>query len=54
MCAVCFALAHPGQRPRPLLIPEPEMCCVRRATTVSGIYDRVDPGTVPHPTRLRG
>lgn len=53
-CFPCFNERYPGgPEPVKLLEPEDEICCFCGAPTVSGIYDRVDPSTVPFPTNTK-
>lgn len=51
MCDRCYAETHEGREPVKLVETEPEICCICGEPTHSGIYTRVDPRTVPHPTR---
>jgi hypothetical protein len=51
-CETCFAGAVPGVTPMPLKnwMRGVEVCCMCGCSTTSGIYMRVDPRQVPHPT----
>ncbi|MGN2634653.1 hypothetical protein ACTD5D_00350 [Nocardia takedensis] len=49
-CDECFQLTHPGRDPFALRNPDTERCCLCGAATTSGIYIRIDPSTVAHPT----
>lgn len=49
-CLGCFAEHNPGRDPARLPKPEPETCCYCGESEASGIYVRVDPASVPHPT----
>jgi len=50
VCDECWDLRYPD-RPSPRLGQGPqERCCDCTTLTSSGIYIRVDPSTVPHPT----
>lgn len=49
-CAGCFARHNPGRHPLLFTDPDNETCCYCGTPTTSGIYVRVDPTTVDHPT----
>lgn len=53
ICRACFAVREPGREPARLREPDAETCCVCGAPTREGIYVRIDPDSIAHPTRLR-
>ena len=53
ICDDCYQRRYPDRMPSVLLNPSPETCCDCGADTLHGIYVRVDPATVAHPTRER-
>lgn len=57
VCDACWTARCPGLRPIRVLVDgdlgELETCCDCGAATQSGIYVRVDPRAVPHPTRTK-
>lgn len=53
MCEGCFSERNPGRVPIRLRIPERETCCYCEQETTSGIYVRVAPDTIPHPTNTK-
>lgn len=50
-CEPCCDRRYPGRIPHRVIEPDSERCCLCGEPTRSGIYIRVDPGLVPHPTR---
>lgn len=52
-CGTCFADKYPGREPVRIIEAEQEVCCTCGSQTSEGIYVRVDPTTVPHPSRLK-
>lgn len=52
-CGACFLDFAPGRRPTRVLGAESERCCHCGMHTDEGIYIRVDPATVPYPTRTK-
>lgn len=52
-CASCFEQRNPGRMPAGPPESDPEVCCHCGMETRHGIYVRVDPETVPHPTAER-
>lgn len=53
ICGPCYDRRYPGREPSRLVAPEREACCDCGRETSEGIYLRVDPSTVSHPTRLK-
>lgn len=53
ICAWCYDKRHPRRVPYHLTDPMREVCCDCGNVTGEGIYVRVDPATVDHPTRLK-
>lgn len=55
VCDPCFRQGQPGREPGRLseFAREVETCCRCGAETAEGIYVRVDPETVPHPTAAK-
>ena len=53
ICERCYEARYPGRQPASVIDAEREECCDCAQTTFDGIYYRVDPTTVPHPTKLR-
>ena len=49
VCDECFAGRYPDKFPIALRHPDRETCCLCGCQTVSGIYIRIDPRSVPHP-----
>ena len=51
ICDLCWAREEPGREPTRLLphAREIEKCCICGRDTLSGIYFRRDPATVPYP-----
>jgi hypothetical protein len=54
VCDDCWDAEHPAKRSPRHRMGDREVCCRCGEATVSGIYIRVDPATVEHPTNLRG
>lgn len=52
-CDVCWTLNNGERTPHRLNTVELEVCCFCGAETKSGIYVRVRPDSVPHPTNLK-
>lgn len=53
-CEDCWTRAWGQHRePTRLREPEDEVCCHCGRMTLSGIFVRVDPSSVPNPTRLK-
>lgn len=52
-CGSCFQDLHPGRMPSRIKHAECEQCCRCGSATDEGIYVRVDPATVPHPSRKK-
>jgi hypothetical protein len=50
ICDDCWDERHPDRRSHRLVHTETEVCCFCGEQTVSGIYLRIDPATVPHPS----
>ena len=50
VCDPCYATKEPEREPFRMKEPELERCCFCGKQTLSGIYYRVDPRTVPYPT----
>lgn len=50
MCDDCWTSRRPTREPYRMQIPDREVCAWCGTETRSGIYVRVDPATVPHPT----
>jgi hypothetical protein len=50
VCTTCWDDEHPFRHPVRIANPDTETCCYCGTPTTSGIYVRVDPDTVPHPT----
>lgn len=53
ICGGCYEERYPGRLPTILRQPEREECCDCGRGTTAGIYLRVDPATVAHPTRRK-
>lgn len=54
LCARCWNDQEPERpAPRPCGDGLREVCCMCGYITISGIYTRVDPTTVPYPTRVQ-
>lgn len=53
VCIDCWHAEHPGDRGNALSPAEPETCCKCGVETRSGIYIRIDPETVAHPTIVK-
>lgn len=53
ICAVCYSNRYPGRNPVRITDAEAEQCCQCGEETRAGIYYRVDPRTVPHPTEKK-
>lgn len=53
ICADCYDRRYPGREPARVIDAELEACCDCARSANEGIYIRVDPATVAHPTRLR-
>lgn len=49
-CPDCYGRTSPGQAPATLNDRVGETCCYCGHLTGAGIYVRVDPAAVPHPT----
>jgi hypothetical protein len=51
-CDTCYADLYPGREPLRMKeeYRESEQCCMCGKATASGIYCRVNPSEVPHPT----
>jgi hypothetical protein len=52
-CGSCYSARHPGREPVTVNdeYRQAETCAVCGTETLAGIYIRVDPATVAHPTR---
>jgi len=50
ICLGCYAERCPGREPLRMIDPPEERCCDCAMTTNMGVYLRVDPSTVAHPT----
>jgi hypothetical protein len=50
ICNGCWDEQHPDRRSVRMLLCDHEICCYCGTDTQSGIYARVDPDTVPHPS----
>jgi hypothetical protein len=50
ICRACYAERHPDREPACFVDERPETCCDCGKQTTDGIYYRVDPRTVKHPT----
>lgn len=53
ICATCYEEREPHRTPVKMRFAETETCCVCGNLTSEGIYYRVDPTTVLHPTRTK-
>jgi hypothetical protein len=55
LCASCWLEDNPGRRPHRVhgVAEASETCCQCGQPTSDGIYIRVDPTTIPHPTLER-
>lgn len=51
MCRTCWDVREPNREPHLLNTPEMEVCCICGQDTTDGIYVRIDPTTVPYPSR---
>jgi hypothetical protein len=49
-CEECWVERNPDRLPTRLRLPQIEVCVYCGRENWSGIYVRVDPATVPHPT----
>lgn len=52
-CQQCYSNRYPGMSPSKFTEPEAETCCFCGQETHDGIYVRLDPYAVPHPTLLK-
>lgn len=50
ICAKCWYMRNPDREASRLLEPEVERCCHCGESTNDGIYVRIDPRTVAHPS----
>lgn len=50
VCDACYIMVLPGPKPHRLVDAQDETCCYCGKVTSSGIYMRVNPAHVPHPT----
>jgi hypothetical protein len=50
-CEACWNERNPHRQAHRMRLPEPERCAFCGQPTTAGIYVRVDPATVPFPTR---
>lgn len=50
VCWSCWIKENGEHTPIRMREPNPEICCKCGQQTVSGIYIRIDPNTVPYPT----
>jgi hypothetical protein len=53
ICPDCYDGRYPGRLPTQLVDATEERCCDCGLPTHAGVYIRVDPATVPHPTKLK-
>lgn len=53
ICNTCWAARYPGAHAVRVVSADLERCCFCGRDTRSGIYVRVEPGTVPYPTTSR-
>jgi hypothetical protein len=52
-CQECYEERYPSTSPSRMIRPESEQCCFCGAQTFDGLYVRVDPSEVPHPSLLK-
>lgn len=49
ICRPCFSIKHPSREPVRVRDDESRTCCLCGDPTVTGIYIRINPATVPFP-----
>lgn len=53
ICQQCYAARHGNRGPVSVAQSSLERCCMCGTKTFSGVYTRVDPNAVPHPTHFK-